>query len=166
MSDTLADVQNQVASIKQVAYRKAPIPAALASWSFIGLERLGEKATSSRKGRMSLLSMGLMLVFAGPAAAQVSCKSGPLSFLSDIHSMITQGAGTIIVSMVLVAGVLKMIPMRGTNSWGNALVGSVIVGVLFLVIGPALVDLADQATDVNLDAQCTGGGGGGGEGGN
>ena len=162
MSDALPDIHDRVASFKQAAYRKAPIPAALASWSFIGLERLGEKTISSRKGRMSLLSMGLMMMFVGPAAAQVSCDSGPLSFLSSIHSLITQGAGTIIVSMVIVAGVLKMIPMRGTNSWGNALVGSVIVGVLFLVIGPALVDLADQATDINLDAQCTGGGGGGG----
>ncbi|WP_273837460.1 hypothetical protein [Halococcus sp. PRR34] len=162
MSVTIADVQNRVASLKQGAYRKAPVPAVLASWSFVGLERLGEKATSTRKRRMSLLSVGLMMTFVGPAAAQeVSCGSGPLSFLSRIHSLITQGAGTIIVSMVIVAGVLKMIPMRGTNSWGNALVGSVIVGVLFLVLGPALVDLADQSTDaVSLDAQCTGGGGG------
>jgi hypothetical protein len=166
MSVTLADVQNQVASLKQVAYRTAPIPAALASWSFIGFERLGEKATSTRKRRLSLLSVGLMMVFVGPAAAQATgCKSGPLSFLSNIHSLITKGAGTVIVSMVLVAGVLKMIPMRGTNSWGNALIGSIIVGVLFLVIGPALVDLADQSTDLKLNSQCTGGSGGGGSGG-
>ena len=162
MSDAIPGIHDRVASLKQATYRNVPIHAALASWSFIGLEHLGEKATSTRKRRMSLLSVGLMMVFVTPAAAQVSCSSGPLSFLSSIHSLITQGAGTIIVSMVIIAGVLKMIPMRGTNSWGNALVGSVIVGVLFLVIGPALVDLADQATDINLDAQCTGGGGGGG----
>lgn len=161
MSVTLADVQSQVASLKQGAYRTAPIPAVLASWSFVGLERLGEKATSTRKRRVSLLSVGLMMAFVGPAAAQVSCSSGPLSFLSKIHSLITQGAGTIIVSMVIVAGVLKMIPMRGTNSWGNALIGSVIVGVIFLVLGPAVIDLADQSTGINLDAQCTSGGEGG-----
>jgi hypothetical protein len=161
MSDALPGIHDRVASLKQAAYRRAPIPAALASWSFIGLERLGEKATSTRKRRLSLLSVGLMMVFVGPAAAQQSgCKSGPLSFLGDIHSLITKGAGTVIVSMVIVAGVLKMIPVRGTNSWGNALIGSIIVGVLFLVIGPALVDLADQSTDVKLDSPCTGGGGG------
>ena len=163
MSGTFAGVQSQVASLKQMAYRKVPIPAALAGWSFIGLARLGETATSTRKRRLSVLSVGLVMAFTGPAAAQATgCESGPLSFLSNIHSLITQSVGTIIVSMVIVAGALKMIPMRGTNNWGNALIGSVIVGVLFLVLGPALVDLADQSTGINLDAQCTGGGGGGG----
>ena len=164
MSGTQSGIRDRVASLKQTAYREAPVPAALASWSFFGLERLGEKATNSRKRRMSLLSVGLMLFVAGPAAAQqVSCSSGLLSFLSRLNSLITRSAGTIIISMVVVAGILKMLPMRGTNSWGNALVGSVIVGVVFLVVGPALVNLADQSTDaVNMDAQCGGGGGGGG----
>ena len=165
MLGTLPDVRHQVASVKQMAYQQAPIPTVLANWSFVGLERLGERAMSTRKRRVSLLTAGLAMMFmTSPAAAQqVSCDSGPLSFLSSIHSLITQSAGTIIVSMVIIAGVLKMIPMRGTNSIGNALVGSVIVGVLFLVVGPALVDLADQSTDaVSMNAQCTGGGGGGG----
>jgi hypothetical protein len=162
MSNPLTSVQNRVGSLKQVAYREAPVPAALAGWSLIGLEALGERVTSTRKRRVSLLSLGMMLFMGGPAAAQqVSCDSGPLSFLSSINSLITQSAGTIIITMVIAAGILKMIPMRGTNSWGNALVGSVIVGVLFLVIGPALVNIADQSnTAVNMDPQCTGGGGG------
>jgi prolipoprotein diacylglyceryltransferase len=49
--------------------------------------------------------------------------------------------------------------MRGTNSWGNALIGSVIAGVVFLVVGPALLDIADQASPINMNAQCTGGAG-------
>ena len=160
MSDTLTDIQARLVSLKQVAYRKAPIPAALAGWSFVALAHLGERATGTKRRRVSLLSLGMMLLMGGSAAAQAGCGSGPLQFLSDLHSLITQGAGTIIISMVIVAGVLKMIPMRGTNSWGNALIGSVIVGVLFLVVGPALVDLADQSTTaVNMNAQCTGGGG-------
>jgi hypothetical protein len=164
MSDTLSGVQNQVASFKRVAYREAPVPAALAGWSFVALERLGEHATATRKRRMSLLSLGLMMTMTGSAAAQVGCDSGPLTFLSDIHSLVTQSVGTIVITMVLLAGALKMIPARGTNSWGNALIGSVLVGIVFLVLGPAFVNLADQATgsSVSLSAQCTGGGGGGG----
>jgi hypothetical protein len=162
MLDSLSNARHQVAPVKRIASQQAPIPSVLANWSFVGLEYLGDRATSTRKRRVSLLATGLAMMFmTGPAAAQqVSCDSGPLSFLTSIHSLITQSAGTIIVSMVVVAGVLKMVPMRGTNSMGNALVGSVIVGVLFLVVGPALVDLADQSTDaVSMSAQCTGDGG-------
>ena len=158
----LTTVRNRVASLTRLAYREVPVPAALAGLSFVALERLGERATRTRKRRMSLLSLGLTMVMVGPAAAQVGCDSGPLTFLSDLHSLVTQSVGTIVITMVLLAGALKMIPARGTNSWGNALIGSVLVGVVFLVLGPAFVNLADQATgsSVSLSAQCTGGGGG------
>jgi hypothetical protein len=161
MSGTLFDVRNQVASLKQVAYREAPVPAALAGWSFVGLERLGEKATGTRKRRMSLLSAGLMMMLVGPAAAQVSCDNGALGFLTNLHSLVQQSAGLIIVSMVIAAGVMKMIPTRGTNAIGNALIGGVLVGVVFLVVGPALVDIAAQTSPVDMTAQCGGGSGGG-----
>jgi hypothetical protein len=157
----LAMVRNRVASVTQLAYQKVPVPAALAGLSFVALERLGERATSTRKRRVSLLSLGGMLVLVSPAAAQVNCGgNGPLAFLGSLYNLVTMSAGTIVISMVILAGVLKMVPMRGTNSWGNALVGSVLTGVAFLVLGPALVNLADQATGINLNAQCTGGGGG------
>ena len=157
----LESVRNRVAALRRFVYREVPIPAVLASWSFVSLERLGERATRTRKRRLSLLSLGLMMVFAGPAAAQqAGCGSGPLKFLGKINALITKSAGTIIISMVIIAGILKMLPMRGTNSWGNALIGGVIIGVVFLVVGPALVNLADQSTDaVNMNAQCGAGGG-------
>lgn len=154
-------VRTQLVSLKQTAYREIPLSAALAGLSFRACERLGEWVTDSRKGRLSLLSLVAMMLFSGPAAAQAGCGSGPLQFLGSIHQLVTQSAGTIIITMVIAAGVLKMLPMRGTNSWGNALIGSVIVGVVFLVLGPAFVDLADQSSSaVNMNAQCTGGGGG------
>ena len=165
MSDSrLTTVRNRVASLTRLAYREVPVPTALAGLSVVALARLGDRATATRKRRVSLLSLGLMMVMSGPAAAQqVGCGSGPLQFLSALHSLVTQSVGTIVITMVLLAGALKMIPMRGTSSWGNALIGSVLVGIVFLVLGPAFVNIADQATgsSVSLTAQCTGGGGGG-----
>lgn len=162
MSETaLTTVRNRMASFAQFAYREIPVPAALAGLSFVALERLGDRATRTRKRRMSLLSLLGMVFLVGPAAAQsVSCSDGPLAFLGALYNLVTMSAGTIVVAMVILAGVLKMLPMRGTNSWGNALIGSVLTGVVFLVLGPALVNLAGQSTSaVSLSAQCTGGGG-------
>jgi len=159
---TVDSTRNRIASLRQIAYQEVPLPAVLASWSYIGLERLGEHATRTRKRRLSVLSVGLMMLFVTPAAAQqISCDgNGVLAFLNDLHTLVTQSAGLIIVSMVIAAGVLKMLPMRGTNSMGNALIGGVLVGIVFLVAGPALVDIAAQSTDVKMDPQCGGGGGG------
>lgn len=169
----LTMVRNRIGSLTRIARTHLPLPAALASVSFVACERLGARVSGSRTGRLSLLGLIALFVMVGPAAAQedgggggASCGSGPLTFLSDIYSLITTSAGLIIVSMVIVAGVLKMIPMRGTNSWGNALVGSVIVGIVFLVLGPAVVNLADQSTGaVDMSVQCTGNGSGSGSGG-
>jgi hypothetical protein len=149
--------RDQVASLRRVAYRRAPFLAALGGLLIVALANIGERATRTRKRRITALSLtGMMVTMVAPAAAQsVGCGDGPLSFLAAIYSMITMSAGTIIVSMVILAGVLKMIPMRGTNSWGNALVSSVVVGILFLVVGPALIDLANPATPIQLNAQCT-----------
>lgn len=156
----LSTLRNRVESYRDVARRRHPMGAAAANLSFRGLESIGERATGSRTGRTSLLALVAVVAFAAPAVA-VSCKAGPLSFLAKIHGLITMSAGTIIISMVIIAGVLKMIPMRGTNSWGNALVGSVLVGILFLVVAPALIDLADKTTPIKMNVQCTGDGGGG-----
>jgi hypothetical protein len=134
------------------------MPAALAGLSFVGFERLGARATSTRRRRIALLSLAGMLVMITPVAAQ-GCGSGPLQFIGDIYSLVTRGAGTIIVTTLILAGALKVLPMRGTNSWGNALIGGVITGVVFLVVGPALLDIADQASPINMNAQCTGGAG-------
>ena len=131
---------------------------ALVGLSFVGFERLGAQATRSRRRRIALMSLAGMLVMVMPVAAQ-GCGSGPLQFIGDIYALVTRGAGTIIVTMLILAGALKVLPMRGTNSWGNALIGSVIAGVVFLVVGPALLDIADQASPINMNAQCTGGAG-------
>jgi hypothetical protein len=155
-------VRNCIAPLIRLAYQHAPIPAALARLSFAYLEKLGGRATSTRKKRLSLLSLGAMMVLVGPAAAQpAGCSGGPLSFLSSIHSMIQQSAGLIIISMVIAAGIMKMIPGRGTNSIGNALIGGVLVGLVFIVVGPALVDLAGQNSPIDPSAcGATGGGSG------
>lgn len=163
MSNTpLTTVRNHVASLREVAYRTVPVPAALAGLSFIALERFGERATSTRKRRLSLLSVAAMMVLVGPAAAQTGCSSDPLAFLSSIHGMIQRSAGLIIGAMVIAAGIMKMIPGRGTNSIGNALIGGVLVGLVFVVVGPALVDLAGQHSPINPNACGAGGGGSGG----
>jgi hypothetical protein len=158
----LTTIRNSsVVSLTQVAYQQVPVPAALAGLSFAALERLGERATSTRKRRLSLLSLAAMMVMVGPAAAQAGCGGGPLSFLSSVHSMIQRSAGLIIGSMVIAAGIMKMIPGRGTNSIGNALIGGVLVGLVFLVVGPALVELAGQNSAINPNACGAGGGSGG-----
>ena len=154
----LTTFRNQVASLQRLAYQRVPIPAALAGWSFVGLERLGERATSTRKRRMSLLSAGLVMMLVGPAAAQVGCGNNALGFLSDLHSLVQQSAGIILGAMVIAAGIMKMVPTRGTNAIGNALIGGVLVGLVFLVVGPALVDIAGQSSPVEMTAQCGGGG--------
>ena len=156
----LTTLRNQVASLRRYANRRAPIPAALGGLSVVALASIGERATETRKRRLSLLSVAAMMVLVGPAAAQAGCSGGPLSFLSSIHGMIQRSAGLIIGAMVIAAGIMKMIPGRGTNSIGNALIGGVLVGLVFIVVGPALVDLAGQSSPINPDA-CTGGGGGG-----
>jgi hypothetical protein len=156
----IQQVRNRAATLRRIAHRHIPVPAALAGLSFAALERFGERATSTRKRRLSLLSFATMMVLVGPAAAQAGCGSDPLTFLSSIHGMIQRSAGLIIGAMVIAAGIMKMIPGRGTNSIGNALIGGVLVGLVFLVVGPALVDLAGQSSPINPDA-CTGGGGGG-----
>jgi type IV secretory pathway VirB2 component (pilin) len=157
----LTAVRNRVASLTRLACQEVPVPAALAGLSFTALERLGERACSSRKRRLSLLSLAAMMVLVGPAAAQAGCSGGPLTFLSSVHSMIQRSAGLIIVSMVIAAGIMKMIPGRGTNSIGNALIGGVLVGLVFLVVGPALVELAGQNSPINPNACGAGGGSGG-----
>lgn len=159
VEDAFDSTRNRVASLRQIAYQEVPLPAVVASWSFIGLERLGEHATRTRKRRFSLLSVGMMMLFVTPAAAQqISCDgNGVLAFLNDLHTLVSKSAGLIIISMVIAAGVLKMLPMRGTNKMGNALIGGVLVGIVFLVAGPALVDIAGQSTDIDMTSQCDGG---------
>jgi hypothetical protein len=149
-------VRTHAESLGQTVRRQHPLAAAIGGQSFRAADRFGARVSGSRIGRFSVAALAGMLFMVAPVAAQsVSCSDGPLSFLAALYSMVTMSAGTIIVSMVILAGVLKMIPMRGTNSWGNALVSSVIVGVLFLVVGPALIDLANPATPIQLNAQCT-----------
>jgi hypothetical protein len=152
----LTTLRNRAELLGQTVRRQHPFAAAIGDQSFRAADRFGACVSESRIGRFSLVALAGMLFMVGPAAAQsVSCGDGPLAFLGALYSLVTMSAGTIIVSMVILAGVLKMIPMRGTNSWGNALVSSVVVGILFLVVGPALIDLANPATPIQLNAQCT-----------
>jgi hypothetical protein len=159
----IQQIRNHAATLRRLAYQRAPMPALLTGLSFAYLEKLGGRATSTRKRRLSLLSVAAMMVLVGPAAAQAGCNDGPLAFLGSIHSMIQRSAALIIGSMVIAAGILKMIPGRGTNSIGNALIGGVLVGLVFVVVGPALVELAGQNSPIDPNA-CGAGGGGSGSG--
>jgi hypothetical protein len=154
----LTTLRNRVASLRRVAYRRAPIPAALGGLSVVALANIGERATSTRKRRMSLVSLiavGLMVGPAMGAGAKIGCQDGPLAFVRDIYGIIAKSAGIVVGAMVILAALLKMAPMRGTNTMGNALIGSVVVGVAFLIMGPALVDIASKSTPINLNVQCS-----------
>jgi hypothetical protein len=130
----------------------------MASLAFYGSEQLGERASSSRIGWIAMFAVPALLIVVDPAAAQVSCSNGPLAFLGDVKTLTIQGVGIALFIMLVSAGGLKAAPFRGTSSMGNSLVGGFMVGVGFLVLGPALIDLADQTTPIDLSTQCNTGG--------
>lgn len=154
----LTTLRNQVVSLRWYAHQRAPIPAALGGLSIVALASIGERATSTRKRRMSsLVSLLVMGFMVGPAMGQgasIGCQDGPLAFISDIYDIVSMSAGMIIGAMIIIAALCKMAPMRGTNTIGNALIGSVVVGIAFLILGPAVVDIASESSPVNMNVQC------------
>jgi hypothetical protein len=131
----------------------------LARLAFHGSDRLSKRASESRLGWLAMLAVPALMILVEPVAAQqVSCNSGPLAFLSSVKVLSVQGAGIIFFTMVVIGGGLKAIPAKGTNSWGNSLLRGFMAGVAFVILGPALINLADGATPIDLSAQCTTGG--------
>ena len=141
----LTSIRNRVASLTQLAYRKFPVPAALAGLSLVALERLGERATSTRKRRIGILSLIGTLMMVTPAAAQVNCDDGFLQFIGFIRTLSIQAVGMLFIVLILGGIVLKALPVSGTDRAGNAVLGGVVVAIVFLVLAITLIDLADTA---------------------
>lgn len=153
----LTTLRNQVASLRWYAHQRAPIPAAFGGLSIVALASIGERATNTRKRRMSLVSliaMGFLVGSAMGQGASIGCSDGPLAFIADLYTIVSMSAGMIIGAMIILAALAKMAPVRGTNHIGNALIGSVVVGIAFLILGPAVVDIAAQSSPVNMNVQC------------
>lgn len=155
---SLSSIQTSIASVTQTARRQSPFPTALAGCGAVGCERLGERASRSRIGWVAMFAVPALLLFVDPAAAQVSCDEGMLKFLSDIQTLTVESVGILLFVILLGAGALKAAPMKGTDSWGNSLLGGFLVGVAFFVLGPGLIDLANSATPVDMSAGCSTGG--------
>lgn len=155
----LGHVQALGASFKQFFRRHFPVAAAFAEASFIGCERLGERASRSRAGWIGMFAIPMLLLIVQPAAGQVNCNQGMLKFLSDIQTLTVESVGILLLVILIVASALKAAPVKGTDTWANSLIGGFLGGVAFFVLGPALIDLADAATPVDLSSTCNTGGG-------
>lgn len=141
--------------------RRFPVAIGTIQLSLRGCEQLGERATETRSGRLGLgLLTGVLMValLSGTVLAQPACDSGMLKFLGDIETLSVEGIMMLLGIMVVAAGALKGLPIRGTDKWGNSAIGGVIVATTFFVLGPALIDLANQATPVDMAAECSTGG--------
>jgi hypothetical protein len=164
MSNTpLTTVRNRIASLTHHARRKMPVPAALAGLSFAALEQVGERATSTRRRRIGLLSLAGVMMMVTPAAAQVDCSSGFLQFIGFLRTLSIQAVGMFFIVLILGGVVLKAVPLSGTDRAGNAVLGGVVVALVFLVLAVTLVDLADSAAGgIDLSSSCSTGGSGSG----
>lgn len=149
----------RAASLSRTLQRRFPVVMGLLTIAFYGSEQLGERASRSRLTWVALFAIPVLLVAIDPVAAQVECGSGPLAFLGDIKTLIVEGMGIILLGILTLAGGLKMVSIKGTNRIANALLGGFFVGVLFYVLGPAVVDIADSATPIDMSTQCNPGGG-------
>lgn len=158
----LKTIQNCVASLTRLAYRKVPVPTALAGLSFMMLGRLGERATATRKRRVLLLSLAGVLLMAVPVAAQVDCSDGILGFIGALRTMSVQALGLMLFVLLAAGVILRAIPFQGTSTAGNVIIGGVIAGVVILILGTAVIDIGGQFTDIDLSPQCNAGGGSGG----
>ena len=132
----------------------------LAAFAVDSCGSVGQRVTGVIGRRAASGITALLLVATTPVLAQqgggVSCGSGILGFIGALQSLTVQSAGMIIVAMLIVAGLAKMMPVQGTNRLGNALIGSVIVGLVFFVFGYALVDIAGGFVPISLNPQCGG----------
>jgi hypothetical protein len=164
MSDTaLTTLRNRVASLNQTVRSRSPVAAAVADLSVRGCERLGERATSTQRRRIALLSLVGMMMMVTPAAAQPNCGSGFLQFIGFVRTLSIQAVGMAFIVLILAGVVLKAIPIAGTDRAGNAVLGGVVVALVFLVLAVTLVDLADSAAGgIELSSSCSTGGSGSG----
>lgn len=92
----LTTVRNRLALFSRTVHEQFPLIAAFVGLSFVALARVGECVTGTRRRRVSLASSAAMLMMVGPAAAQVGCDNGALSFLSDLYALVSQSAGLIL----------------------------------------------------------------------
>jgi vacuolar-type H+-ATPase subunit I/STV1 len=134
----------------------------VAGLSFRNLERLGERTTGSRMGQISLLAVVALVLFAAPVAAQANCSQGFLGFLAELKAISVQALGLMLFALLAAGVILRAIPMQGTSTAGNVILGGVIAGVVILIIGTAVIDIAGGFTDIDLSSQCSVGGGSGG----
>ncbi len=151
-------IQGSVAFLTQTARREFPLAMAFTGLTLVGLERMGERASRSRTGWVMMFMIPAMMFTVGPASAQPNCNEGFLQFIGSVETLTIQSVGMIFGVIIATAAVLKAVPVRGTNSIGNQLLGGFMVGVGFFVLGPAFVDLADSATPIDMSAECNTGG--------
>lgn len=154
----LSNARKRVESYSEEARRRYPMVAALAGLSFHGLERVGDRATGSRTGRTSLLALVALVTITAPVAAQVSCESGFLGFLGALRTMSVQALGLTLFALLAAGVILRAIPVQGTSTAGNVIVGGVIAAVVILIIGTAFIDIGGSFTDIDLSPQCSTGG--------
>jgi hypothetical protein len=147
------------ATYKDIMRRQFPNAAAVGTLSFAGAERLGARISDSKAGWMAMFVVPLLLFAVDPAAAQVQCNSGLLKFFGSLQTLTVETLGFLLIITLISAGILKMVPWRGTEKWSNAAIAGFCVGALFLILGPVIIDLADAATPIDLSAQCKTGGG-------
>lgn len=158
MSKRLSTLRNRVGSVTQTVRREVPQAAVFASFLAVALERLGARAPATRRRRMSLLVVAATMMMVRPAAAQANCNQGVLGFLSELQEITIEGAGLILFALIAAAAILKALPLRGTDRAGNMVIGGVIVGIIFFVVGPAIVDIAATFSPIDMAQSCTVGG--------
>lgn len=155
---SVTTIQRCVASVKPTARRQFPLGMGLLALGVAGSERLGERASQSRFVWVGLGAILILLFAIDPAAAQVNCNQGMLAFLGDLKTIVVEGMGILLLVILVGAGLMKMSSFKGANRAGNALLGAFFIGVGFYVLGPALIDIADSATPVDMSTQCNAGG--------
>lgn len=158
MGKPLSTLRDRVESYSERVRRRYPMAAAVGNLSIQNLERLGERTTGSRMGKIALLAFVALVLFAAPVAAQ-SCTKGILGFLGALKTMSVQALGLMLFALLAAGVILRAIPVQGTSTAGNVILGGVIAGVVILVIGTAVIDIAGQFTDIKLAAKCSTGGG-------
>jgi hypothetical protein len=158
LAASVTTVQTSVGSFTQPARRQFPLAMGLFALAVAGSEHLGERASHSRFVWVGLGAIPVVLFAIDPAAAQVACNEGMLAFLGDLKTIVVEGMGILLFVILVAAGLMKMSSFKGANRAGNALLGAFFIGVGFYVLGPALIDIADSATPVDMSTQCNAGG--------
>jgi hypothetical protein len=156
-------VHSHAVSLGETARRWFPAAAAVVCLVFAGLEQFGDCVSRTRRRRIALMSLAGVMMMVAPAAAQVDCGSGFLAFIGYVRTLSIQAVGMFFIVMILAGVVMKGLPVAGTDRAGNAVLGGVVVALVFLVLAVSLIDLADTAAGgaIELDSGCSTGGSGG-----